>query len=64
MLEDNSRRELVWVEAIENTFEFNVASQPNLVNIDALKVILAKKTDKKPLEQWVYQLNHAGALVR
>ena len=56
----NSRRELVWVEAIENTFEFNAASPPSLVNIDALKVTLAKKTDKKPLEQWVYQLNHAG----
>ena len=54
------RRELVWVENVENTFEFNASSQPNLVNIDAKKVLLAKKTDKKPLEQSVYQLNHAG----
>jgi len=54
------RRELVWVENVENTFEFDASSEPNLVNIDALKVLLAKKSDKKPLEQWVYQLNHAG----
>ena len=54
------RRELVWVENVENTFEFNASSQPNLVNIDAKKVLLAKKTDKKSLEQSVYQLNHAG----
>ena len=54
------RRELVWVENIENTFEFNASSQPNLVNIDSKKVLLAKKTDKKSLEQSVYQLNHAG----
>lgn len=54
------RRELVWVENVENTFEFNASSEPNLVNIDAKKVLLAKKTDKKSLEQSVYQLNHAG----
>ena len=54
------RREMVWVENVENTFEFNASSQPNLVNIDAKKVLLAKKTDKKSLEQSVYQLNHAG----
>ena len=54
------RRELVWVENVENTFEFNASSQPNLVNIDAKKVLLAKKTDKKSLEQSIYQLNHAG----
>lgn len=54
------RRELVWVDGVENTFEFDASSAPNLVNIDALKVLLAKKSDKKPLEQWVYQLNHAG----
>jgi len=54
------RRELVWVENVENTFEFDASSEPNLVNIDALKVLLAKKTDKKPLAQSVYQLGHAG----
>lgn len=54
------RREMVWVENVENTFEFNASSEPNLVNIDAKKVLLAKKTDKKSLEQSVYQLNHAG----
>ena len=54
------RRELVWVENVENTFVFNASSQPNLVNIDSKKVLLAKKTDKKSLEQSVYQLNHAG----
>ncbi len=54
------RREMVWVENVENTFEFSASSQPNLVNIDAKKVLLAKKTDKKSLEQSVYQLNYAG----
>ncbi len=54
------RRELVWVDQVENTFEFSVSQKPDLVNVDALKVMLWKKTDKKSLEQWVYQLNHAG----
>lgn len=53
------QREFVWVENEFNTFTFEAANDPDLVNIDALKVLLAKKSDKKPLSQWIYQLNHA-----
>lgn len=54
------RREFVWADKEINTYSFDASQEPDLVNIDGLKVLLAKKTDKKPLSQWIYQLNHAG----
>lgn len=55
----NARREMVWVDAVADTFTFDVNAQPDLVNIDADKVLLGIKKDKKPTEQWVHQLRHA-----
>lgn len=53
-------QKLVWVDKTVESFKFkNIINKPLLVNIDATKTLLAKKTDKKPLEQWIYQLNNS-----
>lgn len=54
------RREMIWIEQEDSVYTFKVNQKPDLVNVDALKVLLWKKADKKELSQWVYQLNHAG----
>lgn len=41
------------------TFSFPSATQPDLVNVDADKVILWQKTDNKPLEAYVFQFFNA-----
>ena len=51
-------RKSIVVTQKKQSFEFETA-HPLLVNFDAEKVILCKKTEEKPLEQWVYQLNNA-----
>lgn len=53
------RRERVWVMNEKNEFKFMVDQAPDLVNVDATKTTLWKKTDNKDLSQWVYQLNNA-----
>jgi aminopeptidase N len=53
------QRELVWIKNEKDTFEFAVNAVPDLVNVDATKTTLWKKTDKKSTQQWIYQLNVA-----
>ncbi len=52
------QRKSVFVNEQKQSFEFET-SKPLLVNFDAEKVILCKKTEDKPIEQWIYQLNNA-----
>lgn len=54
------RREMIWIEQEDSTYTLQANQKPDLVNVDALKVMLWKKADKKDISQWVYQLNHAG----
>lgn len=53
------RKEKVWVTNELNEFVFKMDQAPDLVNVDATKTTLWKKTDTKDLSQWVYQLNNA-----
>jgi aminopeptidase N len=53
------QRELIWLKNEKDTFEFAVNAVPDLVNVDATKTTLWKKTDKKSTQQWIYQLNVA-----
>ncbi|CAG5086222.1 M1 family aminopeptidase [Parvicella tangerina] len=53
------RRERVWVKDEINEFSFKADRAPDLVNVDATKTTLWKKTDIKDTEQWIYQLNNA-----
>lgn len=42
-----------------DTFFFDVPSMPNLVNVDAEKTLLCRKTDVKPDESWLFQYYNA-----
>jgi len=43
-----------------NTFTFQVSAKPNLVNVEADKILLCEKVDnKKDLQEWVFMYNNA-----
>ena len=42
-----------------DTVIYSLKNPPLLVNIDANKVVLSKKTEHKPIDQWIYQLKNA-----
>ena len=43
-----------------DTLDFDYASHPDLVNVDADKMLLVEKTDNKTLENYVHQFKYAG----
>ncbi|EHQ25457.1 M1 family metallopeptidase [Mucilaginibacter paludis] len=49
----------VWMKSKSDTLTFKTALRPDLVNIDADRVILAKKTDSKTLDQLAFQYFNA-----
>jgi aminopeptidase N len=52
-------RKQVWLTQKNDTLIFNNPVKPDLVNIDADKVLLTKKTDHKSLTEFNYQYHHA-----
>ncbi|MDB5201719.1 MAG: family metallopeptidase [Ferruginibacter sp.] len=52
----------VWVDAKIDTLSFNTGSKPELINVDADKILLAEKTDDKTeanfIAQWKYAKNY------
>ncbi|MEJ7737140.1 MAG: M1 family metallopeptidase [Chitinophagaceae bacterium] len=56
---DKSRQN-VWIEDKEHTFTFNYTARPDLVNVDANKVLLCEKKDNKSLENFIHQYKYAG----
>ncbi|RKR85393.1 aminopeptidase N [Mucilaginibacter gracilis] len=52
-------RHKVWMRNKADTLTFHVASAPDLVNVDGDKVLLARKTDSKTLDQLVFQYFNA-----
>ena len=54
------QRHQVWVENKVDSFLFTVSAKPNLVNVDADKMVLADKKDNKGLEEFIFQYKHAG----
>jgi len=46
-----------------DSFEFSYKKHPNLVNVDADKVITAEKNDDKTLEEYAFQYKEAGNYV-
>ncbi len=54
-----AQRHNVWMKTKADTFRFTLPSKPDLVNVDADKILLAKKTDHKSLQEYVYQYFHA-----
>jgi aminopeptidase N len=59
----NKNRYNVWIENKTDTFSFNAPTKPTLINVDADKVLLAEKTDRKTNENWIEQWKYAGNYV-
>lgn len=53
------KRYNVWAENKADTFYFPGAKKPSLINVDADKVLLAKKTDNKSAEEFEQQFKYA-----
>jgi aminopeptidase N len=47
------------VTKLHEDFELDVASQPDLVNFDAEKMLLCTKTDNHSTKEWVFMYNNA-----
>ena len=48
-----------WISNKWDTINIELSNAPLLVNVDAHKTLLCKKTDKKNNSQWIYQLQNA-----
>ncbi|MGB4844162.1 MAG: hypothetical protein WBP16_06840, partial [Ferruginibacter sp.] len=55
----NKKRYNVWVENKVDTFTFKYTQKPELINVDADKVMLWVKTDNKTAENFVHQSKYA-----
>ncbi len=56
-------RKQVWVVNKADTFSFAYSSRPDLVNVDAEKILLAEKKDNKTLDNYIHQYTYAGNYV-
>jgi len=52
-------RHKVWMNDKADTLTFHVATKPDLVNVDGDKILLAKKTDNKTIDEFVFQYFNA-----
>lgn len=52
-------RHKVWINSRNDTLTFKIAAKPELVNVDADKVLVVSKTDHKSLDEYVFQYAHA-----
>jgi len=57
--ESGKTRHNVWVDNAQNSFTFSFNKLPKLINIDAKHVLLAEITDKKTVDEYIYQFNNA-----
>lgn len=55
------KRYMVWAANQADTFYFPANSKPSLVNIDALKILLAEKKEAKLLAEYAHQFKYGGA---
>jgi Aminopeptidase N len=53
----------VWMNNAADTFSFHAENKPELINVDAEKVLLCEKTDHKTAENFIYQYNHAASYI-
>jgi aminopeptidase N len=57
---DKKTRHQVWIKNQIDTFSFDAATQPDLINFDGEKVLLCIKKENKSIEQYMHQYQHAG----
>jgi aminopeptidase N len=55
----HKQRYPVWMRHQCDTLKFQVSSKPNLVNVDAEKILLATKTEHKTMAAYAFQYAHA-----
>src|SRR5258706_1316578 len=53
------KRERVTLTGKKQEFIFSLSAKPDLINVDAEKMLLCFKTDNKPLSEFIYQYYHA-----
>ncbi|MGV6845501.1 MAG: M1 family aminopeptidase [Lutibacter sp.] len=56
----HKERHEVWVSNADESFTFSFDKLPNLVNVDAKKVLLAEIKDTKTIENYIFQYNHSS----
>ena len=56
----NKKRHLVWAKNAADTFYFSSAKKPDLINVDADKVLLAEKKETKTIEEYIHQFKYGG----
>lgn len=56
----NKKRHLVWAKNAADTFYFTSATKPDLINVDAEKVLLAEKKETKTIEEYAHQFKYGG----
>jgi aminopeptidase N len=59
----SKKRYNVWMQNRTDTFSFPTNTKPDLINVDADKILLCEKTDNKTLDEFIYQYNKAGLYV-
>jgi aminopeptidase N len=52
-------RKKILIEKIKEDFTFSLLSKPDLVNVDAEKMLLCTKKDNKPKEDFIFQYYHS-----
>ncbi|MEN9415794.1 MAG: hypothetical protein RLZ62_2098 [Bacteroidota bacterium] len=55
----NAERHSIRVTKREQTFYFDLAGKPSLINVDADKALLCEKTDNHTPEEWAFMYRHA-----
>jgi aminopeptidase N len=59
----DKKRYKVWVDQKADTLIFPANSKPDLINVDADKLLLCEKTDHKTLDNFIFQYKNAGLYV-
>jgi aminopeptidase N len=57
------KRYNVWVDAKIDTFYFDAATKPDLVNFDGDKILLTEKKENKTIDEYLHQYKYAGGYV-
>jgi aminopeptidase N len=52
-------RHTIWMRSKSDTLSYTLSAKPELVNVDAEKIILSKKTDHKSIEELLFQYQNA-----
>jgi len=56
---DSKSRTKVWIQDKTDTFTFSYTKRPDLINVDADKILLCEKTDNKTAANFIYQMKYA-----